>query len=76
MSKLVPGATVFDTPSDIEKFRRITMASALRLEAIGMKHSRGSVAPLARKILGVKTKDKAKLAELLRESVFGKGGAK
>jgi hypothetical protein len=37
------------------------LKGALKLESLGMKHSRGSVAPFVRSTIGSKTKDKTVL---------------
>lgn len=43
--------TVLSNPNDIERFRRRTILSGLKLESLGMRHSHNSVAQAARKLL-------------------------
>lgn len=52
---------ILTTPQDIFTYRLVALKSALKLETLGMKNSRGSVAQTVRKLLGSKTKDKKKL---------------
>jgi hypothetical protein len=52
---------IADTPELINGFRLLSLKGALKLEALGMKHSRGSVAPFVRSTIGSKTKDKTVL---------------
>jgi hypothetical protein len=56
---------IADTPQLVDAYRLLTIKGALKLETLGMMHSRGSVAPTVREMLGSKTKNKsALLAEL------------
>lgn len=54
-------AIVLDTPAGIQAFHLLSIKSALKLEAIGLKHSRGSVAQKVRGMIGSKTRNKVAL---------------
>ena len=55
-----------NTPDQIQLYRLLTLKSALKLEILGMKHSRlGSVAKIVRGILKSKTKNKQALLQEL-----------
>jgi hypothetical protein len=55
---------IADTPEKIAGYHLLTFKVMLRLESLGMKHSKGSVAPTIRQMIGSKTRDKkALLAE-------------
>lgn len=47
---------ICDTPDKINAYRLLAMKSALKLESIGLRHSRGSVAKLVREELKSKGK--------------------
>jgi len=58
---------IADTPELIDAYCLLTMKGALKLETLGMMHSRGSIAPKVRQILNSKTKNKsALLAEFIQ----------
>jgi len=44
-------AIVCDTPESINAFHMLSIKGALKLESLGMRHSRGSVGKLAKQIL-------------------------
>ena len=46
--------TVIDTPEGIRMARLLTLKSALKLETLGMKHSRGSVYALIKREFGLR----------------------
>ena len=52
---------VCDTPDKILAFQLLSIRSALRLETLGLKFSRGSVAQKVRHMLGVNIKNKKEL---------------
>ncbi len=55
---------IADTPEKIAGYQLLTLKAMLKLESLGMKHSRGSIAPTVRQVIGSKTRDKkALLAE-------------
>lgn len=55
---------ILDNPSAISAFHLLSIKFALKMEARGMRHSRGSVAKLVREMIKSKTKNKqALLAE-------------
>jgi hypothetical protein len=55
---------IADTPEKIAGYQLLTLKAMLKLESLGMKHSKGSVAPTVRQVIGSKTRDKkALLAE-------------
>lgn len=55
---------IADTPEKIAGYQLLTFKAMLKLESLGMKHSKGSVAPTIRQMIGSKTRDKkALLAE-------------
>ena len=55
---------VFDTPAGIEGARILSMRSALRLETLGMTHSRGSVYAYIKREFGFKGNKVAVLGQL------------
>lgn len=54
-------AIICDTPDKILAFNLLAMRSALKLEILGMKHSRGPVSKSVRYLTGTRTRDKKKL---------------
>ncbi len=60
---------IADTPETINLFRLLSMKAGLRLECLGLRHSRGSVASLVRAEIGSKTKDKVALLDELKEYI-------
>jgi anion-transporting ArsA/GET3 family ATPase len=58
---LMNDAIILDTPSAISAFHLLSIKFALKMEARGMRHSRGSVAKMVREMIGSKTKNKAAL---------------
>ena len=58
---------IADTPELVNAYRLLSIKGALKLETLGLTHSRGSIAPTVRQILGSKTKNKtALLAEFIQ----------
>ena len=53
---------VADTPEKIERFRLLTLRTALKLETLGMKRSRGSARAMVVKMLRLPPKTNAKTA--------------
>lgn len=49
-------ATIPDTPKQIEMFRLLTIRSGLKLELLGMRHSRNMIFNAAKQITGKKTR--------------------
>lgn len=47
---------ICDTPESINAYQLLAMKSALKLESIGLRHSRGSVAKLVKAVLKAKGK--------------------
>lgn len=45
---------ILTTPEQIEQYRLLTMYQALKLETLGLKHSRGSVYALVKKEFSLK----------------------
>jgi hypothetical protein len=57
-------AIMLDTPAAITAFHLLSIKYALKMEAMGLRHSRGSVAQKVRGMIGSKTRNKqALLAE-------------
>jgi len=55
---------IADSPERMAAYQLLTLKAMLKLESLGMKHSRGSIAPTVRQGFGSKTRDKkALLAE-------------
>ena len=52
---------VCDTPDKILAYQLLSIRSALKLEILGLKHSRGSVAQKVRHLMNVRTRDKKEL---------------
>ena len=52
---------IADTPEKILAYRLLMMRSALKLEALRLKSSRGSVAKAVRRFLGSRTRNKRTL---------------
>jgi hypothetical protein len=52
---------IADTPEKIAAYQLLTLKAMLKLESLGMKHSRGSIAPTVRQVIGSKTRDKKAL---------------
>ena len=67
--------TVINTASGIAQYRLLTLRSALKLETLGMKNSHGSVAPIIRKEMGSKTKNKKALLSELDYYISGQDRA-
>jgi hypothetical protein len=57
-------AIVLDTPDQIQFFQIARLCSALKLEMIGLKHSRGSVYAYCKRTYGLKG-NKAKVLEAM-----------
>ena len=55
---------VIDTPNQIALFGMATQISALKLEVKGMKHSRGSVYALVKRVYGLKGSKQRVLEQL------------
>ena len=56
-----PGGTVIFTGADVERYRLITIKSALRLEAAGMRRRGPSALALAREVSGLKARTAAEM---------------
>jgi hypothetical protein len=52
---------VYQTPDQILAFSLLAMRSALKLEILGMRNSRASVAKSIRRLTGTRTQNKQKL---------------
>jgi hypothetical protein len=61
MNTTIDNGTMINTPEGINAFHLLSIKYALKLEAIGLRHSRGSVAKLVREMIGSKTRDKKAL---------------
>jgi hypothetical protein len=58
---------IADTPELINAYQLLALKGALKMESLGMMHSRGSVAGMVRSIIKSKTKNKtALLAEYIQ----------
>lgn len=57
----MPMPTTIDTPEGINAYRLLALKGALKLETLGMRHSRANVAQIVRGIVGVKTRNKRDL---------------
>lgn len=64
---------VFDTPEAINAFQMLATRSALKLEILGLRHSRGSVAAHVRRLLGSKTRDRRALLVEFEAALRGAG---
>jgi len=61
---------IADTPESIAAFRLITLRAALKLECLGMRHSRGSAFKVIKSEFNIKGTKKSVLAQyeaMLRE---------
>lgn len=56
--------TMFTTKRDIELFRLLSLRGALKLEILGLKHSRGSIYAAVKREFGFKGNKKKVLAQL------------
>lgn len=61
MNTTIDSGTMINTPEGISAFHLLSIKYALKLESIGLKHSRGSVAKLVRGMTGSKTRNKQEL---------------
>lgn len=61
MNTTIDSGTMINTPEGINAFHLLSIKYALKLEAIGLRHSRGSVAKMVRGMIGSKTRDKKTL---------------
>lgn len=60
-----PGGTVIFTGQDVERYRLVTIKSALRLEAAGMRVARnGSALAAAKEVSGLKARTAAEMLPL------------
>lgn len=76
MSNQFQGGIILDTPEDINFFQVATQCSALKLETLGLRHSRGSVYAFCKKQYGFKgTKEKV-LAQMvaMKNAMMAKAG--
>ena len=64
---------VCDTPDKILAFQLLSIRSALKLEILGLKHSRGSVAQKVRYMMSVKTKNKKELLAIYESYLKANG---
>ena len=64
---------VCDTPDKILAFQLLSIRSALKMEIIGLKHSRGSVAQKVRYMMSVKTKNKQELLAIYESYLKANG---
>lgn len=53
---LVLAMTVIDTPQGIEMYRLLAIRSGLKLELLGLRHSRNMIFKAAKQITGKKTR--------------------
>jgi hypothetical protein len=58
------GTLVFDTPDKIKGYRILAMRSALKLEILGLKHSRVSIYALVKQEFGFKGSKQKVLEQL------------
>lgn len=66
MSKILQdGGVILDTPADINFFQVATQCSALKLETLGLRHSRGSVYAFCKKHYGFKGNKEKVLAQMV-----------
>jgi hypothetical protein len=61
MVGVMNNSIMIDTPAGISAFHLLSIKYALKLESIGLRHSRGSVAKMVRGMIGSKTKNKLEL---------------
>jgi len=61
MNTTIDSGTVINTPEGIKAFHLLSIKYALKLEAIGLRHSKSSVAKRVREMIGSKTRDKKAL---------------
>jgi hypothetical protein len=66
MSRVLEGGGVIMTPEDggIDFFQLASRKAALKLECLGMKHSRGSVYAVCKKVYGLKGNKQSVLAQM------------
>jgi hypothetical protein len=62
-------ANIYVSEQDREMYRLLTLKACLKLELAGMRHSRGAIGPIVRKVIGSKTRDKGKLYNELLEYI-------
>ena len=55
---------ILNTPEQIEQYRLLTLYHALKLETLGLKHSRGSVYALVKKEFSLKGSKASVLEQL------------
>ncbi len=68
--------SIIEGAENMRLYRLAQMRSALKLEILGMKHSRGSVYALAKRALGIKGSKEKVLAEIERRLAEMKGEGK
>ena len=61
MNTTINNSLIIDTPEGINAFQLLSIKYALKLESLGMQHSRGSIAKRVRELIGSKTRDKKHL---------------
>lgn len=61
MNTTIDSGTMITTPEGINAFHLLSIKYALKLECVGLRHSRGSVAKMVREMIGSKTRDKQEL---------------
>lgn len=64
---------VCDTPDKILAFQLLSMRSALKLEILGLKFSRGSVAKQVRYLMSVNTRNKQELLAIYESYLKANG---
>jgi len=64
---------IADTPELINAYCLLSLKGALKLEALGLRHSRGSVASRVREVIKSKTKNKADLLAEFIDKLKAKG---
>lgn len=66
MSELIAGGGIIMTPEDggIDFFQLASRKAALKLECLGMKHSRGSVYAVCKKVYGLKGNKQSVLQQM------------
>lgn len=73
MGHAFEGGTVLDTPAEIEMFQLLRLRSALGLELLGMKHSKGSVYAHIKRHYGLKG-NKQRVWDQFNTLIIERGG--
>lgn len=73
MIKETNGCIVITGQRDVEAVRMLALKGALKLETLGLRHSRANIAQIVRGILGVKTRNKRDLLAQFEQYLVNRG---